>query len=291
LKGKEGRFFVNDGKDCRKHATRERRKGRRSFARVGGHVGARYLFDGWPQVVRSLRSATRLVLFIDFDGTLAPLRRRPTHVKPLDLVLRRILRRLAGHKRLTLYVISGRRLSELRKLASVPGVRLLGLYGWEGRSVPPLDAERRLLRKARQLLDQRLPDTSQIWLEDKGLALTVHYRGAPQRAVRLARPIVLEVLRVLGPRLHMIHGHKVWELLPHQIDGKGSAVCALLAKLPPHTLPMFVGDDATDESAFGVLPHGLTIRVGRSPRTKARFRLRNPDEVRIFLRKLQAEIA
>jgi trehalose-phosphatase len=88
-----------------------------------------------------------------------------------------------------------------------------------------------------------------------------------------------------------VHGHKVWELLPRQIDGKGSAVRALLAKLPPHTLPIFVGDDATDESAFGVLSHGLTIRVGKNPRTKARFRLRNPEEVKIFLGKLQAEIA
>jgi len=283
--------LVNDGKGCRKHATRERRKGWMSLSRGDGHIGACHLFDCWPQVVRSIRSAKRLVLFIDFDGTLVPLRRRPSNVKPLDLVSRRILRWLAGHKRLTLYVISGRRLPELRKLAPVPGVRLLGLHGWEGRDIPPLDEERRLLRRARQLLDQRLPDTSQIWLEDKGLGLTVHFRGAPQRAVRLARPIVLEVLRVLGPRLHMVQGHKVWELLPRQIDGKGSAVCALLAKLPPRTLPIFVGDDATDESAFAVLSHGLTIRVGRNPRTKARFFLRNPDEVKIFLRKLQAEIA
>ena len=283
--------MVNDGKGCRKHATRERRKGWMSLSRGDGHIGACHLFDCWPQVVRSIRSAKRLVLFIDFDGTLVPLRRRPSNVKPLALVSRRILRWLAGHKRLTLYVISGRRLPELRKLAPVPGVRLLGLHGWEGRDIPPLDEERRLLRRARQLLDQRLPDTSQIWLEDKGLGLTVHFRGAPQRAVRLARPIVLEVLRVLGPRLHMVQGHKVWELLPRQIDGKGSAVCALLAKLPPRTLPIFVGDDATDESAFAVLSHGLTIRVGRNPRTKARFCLRNPDELKIFLRKLQAEIA
>lgn len=290
-RGKEGCFFVNDGTDCRKHAARDRRKRRVSLSRVDGHIGACHLFDCWPQVVLSIRSAKRLVLFIDFDGTLAPLRRRPSGVKPLDLALRRILRELAGHQRLTLYVISGRRLPELRKLAPVPGVRLLGLHGWEGRDIPPLDEERRLLRRARQLLDQRLPDTSPIWLEDKGLGLAVHYRGAAQRTVRFARPIVLEVLKVLGPRLHMVQGHKVWELLPLQIDGKGPAVRALLAKLPPRTLPIFVGDDVTDESAFAVLSHGLTIRVGRNPRTKARFRLRNPEEVKVFLRKLQAEIA
>ena len=211
-------------------------------------------------------------------------------MKPLDLPLRRVLRGLARHKRLTLYVISGRRLAELRKLVPVRGIRLLGLHGWEGRDVPPLDEERRLLQKAKQLLDQRLSNTPEIRLEDKGLGLAVHYRGAPLRAVRLARAIVREVLRALGPQIHMVPGHKVWELLPRQISGKGAAVSALLSKLPQPTLAIFVGDDATDESAFRALPRGLTIRVGKHPRTKARFLLRSPEEVKMFLLKLEAAI-
>jgi trehalose 6-phosphate phosphatase len=88
----------------------------------------------------------------------------------------------------------------------------------------------------------------------------------------------------------MVRGHKVWELLPRQIRGKGAAVSALLASLPRPTLPIFVGDDATDESAFRALPRGLTIRVGKHPRTAARFRLQSPDEVKMFLLKLKAAI-
>ena len=209
---------------------------------------------------------------------------------PLDPSWRGILRRLARCKRLTFYVISGRRLAELRKLVPVPGVRLLGLHGWEGRDVPPLDKERELVRKARQLLQQRLSKIPQIWLEDKGLGLAVHYRGAPPRSVRLARPIVLDVAKILGPHIHMVRGDKVWEILPRQIDGKGSAVRALLSQEPPGTLPIFVGDDLTDERAFAVLPRGLTVRVGKNLRTRARFLLRDPEEVKVFLRKLEVEI-
>jgi trehalose 6-phosphate phosphatase len=232
-----------------------------------------------------------LALFLDFDGTLAALRRLPSDVKPLDLSLRWVLRSLARHKRLTLYVISGRRLAELRKLVPVRGIHLLGLHGWEGRHVPLLIPERTLLRKAKRLLDQRLSNAPEIRLEDKGLGLAVHYRGASPRAVRLARAIVGRVLRHLEPHIHMLRGHKVWELLPRQIAGKGASVLALLSRLPSRTLPIFVGDDATDESAFRVLPGGLTIRVGKHPRTAARFLLESPEEVKLFLLRLEAAIA
>jgi trehalose-phosphatase len=106
----------------------------------------------------------------------------------------------------------------------------------------------------------------------------------------LARAIVWEVLRALKPQIHVVRGHQVWELLPRQIGGKGAAVSTLLSSLPQPALAIFVGDDATDESAFRALPRGLTIRVGRHPRTAARFLLQSPDEVKMFLLKLEAVI-
>jgi len=281
---------VKDSEGHNKHARGQSRKGPERSSRKAGHPVARPLFDCWPQVVRSIHSAERLALFMDLDGTLVALRRRPSDVKPLDLPLRRVLRSLVRQKRLSLYVISGRRLAELRKLVPVRGIRLLGVHGWEGRNVPPFNEERRLLRKARRLLDERLTSTPEIRHEDKGLSLAVHYRGASRRAVRPARAIVGEVLQAIGHQIHMVQGHKVWELLPRQISGKGAAVLALLSRLPQPTLAIFIGDDTTDESAFRALPCGLTIRVGIHPRTRARFLLRSPDEVKRFLLKLEAAI-
>ncbi len=250
----------------------------------------RHLFDSWPLVVHAIYSVKHLALFLDFDGTLVPLRRRPSDVKPLDIPLRRVLHGLAKHKRITVSVISGRPLAELKKLVPVPGIRLLGLHGWEGRAVPPLDEERQLVRQAKQTLDHRLAGIPGIWVEDKGLGLAVHYRDASSITVRRARRIIDEVVGNIGPQIHMMEGNKIWELLPRQIDGKGSAASYLLSRLPPETLPIFVGDDVTDESAFQVLRHGLTIHVGNGHRTRAQFLLRNPKEVEVFLLKLEAEI-
>jgi trehalose-phosphatase len=235
------------------HAGRESVSDRRLSPRTGSGAVARHLFDYWPQVARAIRSAKRLALFMDFDGTMVALRRRPSDVKPLGFPWQRVLRRLAEHNGLDVYVISGRRLARLRRLVPVRNVHLLGLHGWEGREVPPLAEERRLIRIARQRLDERLSKTLKVWLDGKGLGLAVHYRGVPLRVVRRARAIVRDVLRTIGPQIHMVRGHKVWELLPRQIDGKGPAVIELLSKKPQPTLPIFVDDDMTDESAFRAL--------------------------------------
>jgi trehalose 6-phosphate phosphatase len=161
----------------------------------------------------------------------------------------------------------------------------LGLHGWEGRPVPPLEKERVIIRHTKQLLQQRLSKIPQIRLEDKGLGLAVHYRGAPPRSVRLARAIVLNMVGILGPQFHVLRGTKVWEILPRQIDGKGSSLPDLLPPEPPGTLPIFVGDDATDERAFAVLRRGLTVHVGKNLHTQARFLLWDPEEVKVFLQR------
>ena len=106
-------------------------------ASAHGSGGPPHVFDSWPQIAPSLRTSSRLLLLTDFDGTLTPLRNRPGDVPPLDPARQGVLRRLSQHPRVSLYVISGRRLSDLHKLIPVPGVRVLGLHGWEGRDVPP----------------------------------------------------------------------------------------------------------------------------------------------------------
>jgi trehalose 6-phosphate phosphatase len=88
-----------------------------------------------------------------------------------------------------------------------------------------------------------------------------------------------------------LKGKKIWELLPRAIVGKGPATQSLLAELPADTLPIFIGDDTSDESAFAVLPHGLAVHVGGHTQTKAHFCLRDPGEVREFLERFGAAIS
>lgn len=248
------------------------------------------LFDQWAVVRRRLRAARHLAVFLDFDGSLVPLRAHPEQVW-LDDSGQRLLRRLARHPRVTLVLISGRRRADLRRRVNVPAARYLGLHGWErgdGASTRP--GTRKLMRVARRMLAERLHSLPSIWIEDKGPAFGVHYRGASVSAARRTRQIVRETLEWLEPDLRVLAGRKVWEVLPQELRGKGVAVCRLLEELPRPTLSIFIGDDVSDERAFAALRGELTVRVGGPRRTRAHFRLRNPVEVRSFLEKLELEM-
>jgi trehalose-phosphatase len=165
------------------------------------------------------------------------------------------------------------------------------LYGWEGRDLPPLRKERKLVERAKRLLAARLADMTRIRLEDKDLGIAVHYRGAMLSEVRGARLIVRGVLERFKPQLRLVQEQKAWQLLHRAVGGKGSAVRRLLAKRSKPALAIYAGDDAADESAFAALPRGITVQVGNSRRTQAHFYLRNPGEVLIFLQRLEAELA
>ncbi len=264
---------------------------RKRNSRAESNHRPRYLFDCWPEVARRLRAAKRLVLFLDFDGTLVRLRRRPEEVC-LDDSSRRLLSRLARHPRVTLCFISGRRRSDLRRRMMVPGARYLGLHGWErGDGLVSLAPSQKLLQKARGLIEERVRGLRGIWVEDKGLSFVVHYRGARIAGARRAETAVREVLKRLGPELRQLAGSKIWEVIPKELPGKGSAVCGVLREFPGPLLPIYVGDDTADEPAFAVLRQGLTVRVGLSRPTSASFFLRNPAEVMRFLEKLHGAIA
>lgn len=252
---------------------------------------SRHLFGHWSDIARRLRAANRLALFLDFDGTLAPLKPRPGRVR-LGAPIRRILGRLARHPQVRLYLISGRRLRDLRKRAGVRDAFYLGLHGWERRDgVRPSAVSQKALDRARRRIARRLGSLPGIWIEDKRFGLSIHHRAAGVRAASRARALVHATVKAEATQLRLLKGKKVWEILPREVVNKGAGVRAILAGLSRSVLPIYVGDDDGDEPAFAALRRGLTIRVGARGRTRARFRLSNPREVREFLQRVEAEIA
>ncbi len=265
----------------REREAQERRNGKRS--------GPDYLLDDWPKVKARLRSAKRWALFLDFDGTLAGLRPRPAMVR-LSRPVGRILGRLAHSPRIKIWLVSGRRKADLQRRARIAGVHYVGLHGWEREGNGALGgASQGMLLFAKNLLEDSLEKLPGVWIEDKGMAFALHYRAASLSAGRRARQELHKVMDAFRPELRVMKGKKVFEVLPREAEGKGAAVRALLGKLPAGTLPIYVGDDNTDESAFAVLPRGLTVRVGRDRQTRARYYLRSPQEVAHFLAGLEKE--
>jgi trehalose 6-phosphate phosphatase len=229
-------------------------------------------------------------LLLDFDGTLVPVADNRNDVN-LDPAVRRVLRRLVRCPGWSVYIMSGRRLADLRELIRVPGIRLLGLHGWErrGATLPP--HEKQLLHQAKGWLTQRLPAPPGIELEDKRYAIAVHYRGAKLPVVRVAERVMLAAAKNFRSALHLLKGKQIWELLPRAILGKGPTTQSILRDLPAGTLPIFIGDDTSDESAFAVIQHGLAVHVGGRTKTSANFYLHDPGEVREFLERLEAVTA
>jgi len=247
--------------------------------------------DCWQQISKKIRAATDLWIFLDFDGTLVRYYDRPEDVK-LTGKCRRILTRLGRRRRVHVVIVSGRRNAALRKYVRVPRAKLLGLFGWEKGGRPALPRKtREALRRLRPVLAPLPASFPGILVEDKGISYAVHFRGALPEEQRRVQAWIRGLLARIGPDFRVIPSNHSWEIVPRQVQGKGVAMREFVRSLGASFLPIYVGDDLTDEPAFVALRRGITVRVAPASRTKARYQLRNPEEVCIFLERLEEEIS
>lgn len=156
-----------------------------------------------PDAVSGLReaieTASGLIVCLDFDGTLAPIVDDPDDaaIRPVN---RRFLRALADAPAVTVAVVSGRSLDDLRARVAVEGALYAGNHGLEwagpdGRTVAEAARDtRRVLRATVERLDARLSDVPGCTIEDKGLTATVHYRRVPASAVPRVRETTAAVV-------------------------------------------------------------------------------------------------
>jgi len=251
----------------------------------------RRLLHYWTEVAKQVQTASSIALFLDFDGTLAWIADKPSHAS-LPAETRRTLECLAANPEIRISIISARDYASLRRLVDIPGIRCLGLYGWQngvGVRLSPL--MQRTLAEARSQAQEGIAGIAGVWIEDKELTFAIHFRGAGRDAVRNARSIVNHVIGNSGGVLRVMRGKKAWDVLPSIVLGKGAAVDRELAA-DPAALAVYVGDDVSDESGFhAVEGRGISIHVGSRRTTSACFCLRDPGEVCQFLQKLEGELS
>jgi trehalose-phosphatase len=248
-------------------------------------------------ITELLAHATRLWLFLDYDGTLADFAPTPEHVDP-DPEIIELLTKLARYPRIRLAVISGRRLSDVRTLLPVPGVLLAGTYGVELLTPEGKQVNRVEYSAIRPALDDLKPRWERLitgregfFLEDKNWALALHARFAQddeaEQVLATARRMATEAAPSGAFRL--LGGFKFLEIGPG-LAHKGHTVEYMLDRYPwPSALPLYVGDDDKDEEAFGVIKSrgGMAILVAPEPRnTRADCRLESPQAVRRWLEAL-----
>ena len=233
----------------------------------------------------------RLAVFLDYDGTLTPIVPRPE-----DAVLAPEVRETVAQlaRLCTVAIISGRDLANVRALVGVEGLVYAGSHGFDIAGprgslasnskgddfLPVLEMAERELRDA-------LDGVPGSQVERKKYSIAVHYRNVAEDRLAVLESAVDRALRQ-HPDLRDLPGKKVHDLQPRIEWDKGKALLHLLKTLgldQPDVLPIYIGDDITDEDAFWALAErGIGIVVRDEPRTTAAsLALENPGDVHRFL--------
>jgi trehalose 6-phosphate phosphatase len=208
--------------------------------------------------------AERAGVLLDFDGSLSAIVSHPDEARPTAGV-REALSALVSRYRLVA-IVSGRPTGDLRERVAVPGVRYVGLYGMEEEaSQGSVLADASDVRSATAVVPE-------AWVEEKGVSLAVHYRGAPDPGrARLALAAALEPIAAQAG-LELVEGKMVLELVPAGRPMKGGAVERIVAEDSLAGV-LFAGDDVADLDAFAALDrledagvHAIKVAV-RGPET------------------------
>ncbi|PWC16420.1 trehalose-phosphatase [Brenneria corticis] len=230
----------------------------------------------------------RYAFFFDVDGTLAEIRPQPDAVAiPSDV--RANLQALSAACHGALALISGRPIEQLDKLIAPLSLPLAGVHGAERRdgagNLHRVTLPAEVSEPLRQMLEPAMAAMPGTLLEAKGMAFALHYRQAmpyQRQVVELAESAVARF-----PQLSLQPGKCVVEIKPRGID-KGAAINAFMQEAPfIGRIPVFVGDDLTDEKGFLAVNamQGISVKVGDGS-GHARYRLGQVADVYRWLEQL-----
>jgi trehalose 6-phosphate phosphatase len=225
-------------------------------------------------------------LFLDVDGTVLDLAEHPKTVR-VESALAEVLGRLQTLTGGAVALVSGRSVSELDDLFRPLHLSIAGQHGAECRhATGEMDVDRagietEFARSALAAFARRDPG---LYFEDKGVTLAMHYRHAPHLEALVERTLA-DLARRSGGELTLQTGKMVRELVPHG-KNKGGAIAQFMTEPPfADRLPVFIGDDDTDEHGFALVNRmrGHTIKVGPGA-SVALYRLPGARRVRDWLR-------
>jgi alpha,alpha-trehalase len=235
-------------------------------------------------------------VFLDYDGTLTPIVARP-ELAVMSEAMRQTVRALG--RCCPTAIVSGRGLADVARLIGLDDLYYAGNHGFEisgpGHTEISYEPGKQFVSAVNAIskrIESDIEDIDGAFVENKSYSLSVHYRlAAPERVPEVER--VVDAVLEDFPSLHKRHGKKVFEIRPKIDWDKGKAVLWLLEALHlngPEVLPIYVGDDVTDEDAFAALKgRGIGVLVTDVQRSSAAdYSLRDTEEVRQFLQKLTA---
>ena len=237
-----------------------------------------------------MRSADRIALFFDFDGTLEPIAPWPDRVWLVPRK-RKLLESIA-RKDVPIGVVSGRMLPDLRKRVAAKGIWYVGVHGYFFRRSGGLvhtvlsPSQRTEMRAISRRLVREMQGVRGVLVEYKQATTAIHYRHASGKGYRRVFAAICALLRDY-PHLYLLPGKKVWEIFPDSHVNKWTAIQHILRLEEENhnrrTLIFYLGDDLIDERVFSEM-NGISVVVGKRRRSAAKYFLKSPGEVGEFLR-------
>jgi len=255
-----------------------------------------YLFRRTEKLKEELRRKF-ILLLLDYDGTLVPIADTPKQAA-ITKDTKELLRKLSRVRCCAIAIISGRSLRDIKNTVGIKGIIYAGNHGLEIEG-PKIKFEssvspriKTVIRVIAKELAKRLSGIRGVLIEDKGLTLSVHYRLAGKKDLPVFKGVISEVANPYAARgkIKIDSGKKVYEIKPPMQWDKGKAALWFTARQQfaageDEVLPVYIGDDATDEDAFRALKgKGLTVFVGRPGGSAADYYLKDAQEVAKFLR-------
>jgi trehalose 6-phosphate phosphatase len=244
---------------------------------------------------KRIERAKRIFLFLDYDGTLVPIRKTPD--RALFPPSKRDFLRCLG-QRAFVGIVSGRSLSEIQALISIKDIAYIGNHGLEifyGQRCwvhPKAKRTEPILKDVLEKIRRKTKDFPGILVENKRMTAAVHYRLADPVLCKPLKEIITKKIEQNGRGLKMTEGKKVFEIKPNVPWDKGKGVLKLMDWVNPkgRSRLIYIGDDQTDEDAFRAINHSdrsaMTIHVGQMKNTQARYRLATVNQVWMFLKDL-----
>jgi trehalose 6-phosphate phosphatase len=239
----------------------------------------------------------RPAVFLDYDGTLTPIMARPADAR-ISGSMREAVRSLAN--RCPVCVVSGRDRKVVQNLMGIDDLIVAGSHGFdiwspdEGKIEHDLGTDSGVLDEAKARLEREVGSIEGVLIEEKSVSVAVHYRLAAESERPKVREVVDSLLADHPDGLKVTPGKMVYEVQPKIDWDKGKAVLYLLEVLdldPERFIPMYLGDDVTDEDAFEALEgRGVGVFVGHADdpevagrTTSADYVLHTFEEVERFL--------
>lgn len=261
------------------------------------------MFDNLEQVLGRIKICRRLYLFLDYDGTLVGIKKRPQDAKPSKKT-KLILSKLISNSRITPVLVSGRPVLQLVDFLHDIDANQLNMVGSHGAEIKINGREPVIIEAARghikhigaikKELEKITGPKSCFYLEDKKVSLAIHYRNCPPKDLANLGGI-RKFLKVYTDRLGLdvIEGKKVIEIKASTIN-KGMALKDLKNKWSSSRpgLSLCIGDDVTDEYMFEANADGLNLKVARNNNvdSRAQYYVKGIGQVQRFLMRVNQEV-